>query len=274
MFVLALVNQKGGCGKTTVAVNLAGALAERGYSTLLVDLDPQAHATMALGHAPRAGEELTVLDVLAGDSSVDEAAVAASGGVWLLPAALELAEFEDLAARLLQPERLLAERLEAARASFDFVLLDCPPRVDGVLTANALRACDCAVLVVETGAFALQGALAAQRILLERHAQEEHAFGLRVLATMFDRRLRIAREILVALQARFGPALFDTAIRESVRLREVAALGAPVQVIDPSSRSCEDFRSLAAEVLALAAGEEARETESCTRASAADAGAR
>src|SRR6476646_5864965 len=104
MFVLALVNQKGGCGKTTVAVNLAGALAERGYSTLLVDLDPQAHATMALGHAPRAGEELTVLDVLAGDSSVDEAAVAASGGVWLLPSALELAEFEDLAARLLQPE--------------------------------------------------------------------------------------------------------------------------------------------------------------------------
>ena len=269
MFVLALVNQKGGCGKTTVAVNLAGALAQLGHSTLLVDLDPQAHATLALGCAPRAGVDPTVFDVLAGETRVDEAALAASGGVWLVPATLELAQFEELSARLLQPERVLRERLEAARDSFDFVLLDCPPRVDGVLTANALRACDCAVLVVETGAFALQGALAAQRILLERHASEEPSFALRVLSTMFDRRLRIAREILVALQARFGEALFDTTIRESVRLREVAALGAPVQVVDPASRSCEDFRSLAAEVLALAAGDETRQ-----HASATDAGAR
>ena len=274
MFVLALVNQKGGCGKTTVAVNLAGALAELGHSTLLVDLDPQAHATMALGQAPRAGVDATIFDVLAGEEGVDEAAVAASGGIWLVPSVIELAEFEELAARMLQPERILAQRLEAARGNFDFVILDCPPRADGVLTANALRACDCAVLVVETGAFALQGALAAQRILLERHSQEEHVFGLRVLATMFDRRLRIAREILVALQARFGAALFDTTIRESVRLREVAALGAPVQVIDPRSRSVEDFRSLAAEVLALAAGEETHATESREHASASDAGAR
>jgi chromosome partitioning protein len=274
MFVLALVNQKGGCGKTTVAVNLAGALAELGHSTLLVDLDPQAHATMALGCAPREGVDATVFDVLRGTTSLDEAAVAASGGVWLVPSALHLAEFEELAARTLEPERALAGQLEGARDSFDFVILDCPPRADGVLTANALRACDCAVLVVETGAFALQGALAAQRILLERHSQEEHAFGLRVLATMFDRRLRIAREILVALQARFGPALFDTAIRESVRLREVAALGAPVQVIDPASRSCEDFRSLAAEVLAHVAGEEAEVAQSRQHASATDAGAR
>jgi len=241
MFVIALVNQKGGCGKTTVAVNLAGALAQLGHSTLLVDLDPQAHATMALGCAPREGVDATIFDVLAGEGSLDEAAVAASGGVWLVPATLELAEFEELAARLIQPERVLAERLERARENFDFVLLDCPPRADGVLTANALRACDC---------------------------------GLRVLATMFDRRLRIAREILIALQARFGPALFDTAIRESVRLREVAALGAPVQVIDPASRSCEDFRSLAAEVLAMVAGEEAHESDSSPHASAADAGAR
>jgi chromosome partitioning protein len=271
MFVLALVNQKGGCGKTTVAVNLAGALAQLGHSTLLVDLDPQAHATMALGTAPRPGVDATILDVLAGEGSLDEAALGVSGGIWLVPAALELAQFEELSARLIRPEGILAERLESVREDFDFVLLDCPPRADGVLTANALRACDCAVLVVETGAFALQGALSAQRILLERHSQEEHVFGLRVLATMFDRRLRIAREILVALQARFGAALFDTTIRESVRLREVAALGAPVQVVDPASRSVEDFRSLAAEVIALSRGEEAQAHENVRSASAPDA---
>ncbi|MFM7282612.1 MAG: ParA family protein, partial [Planctomycetia bacterium] len=141
--------------------------------------------------------------------------------------------------------------LEEAREVYDYVVIDCPPRADGVLTANALNACDCAVLVVETGAFALQGALAAQRILEERLAQGDRAFEVRVLATMFNRRLRIAREILIAMQARFGERLFQTAIRESVRLRECAALGAPVQVVDPASRSAEDFASLAREIIEL-----------------------
>ena len=112
MFVLALVNQKGGCGKTTVAVNLAGALAELGHSTLLVDLDPQAHATMALGQAPRAGVDATIFDVLAGEGSVDEAAIAASGGIWLVPSVIELAEFEEL--RKQSKERVLPFNMAVA----------------------------------------------------------------------------------------------------------------------------------------------------------------
>src|SRR5258706_8388062 len=110
MFVLALVNQKGGCGKTTVAVNLAGALAELGHSTLLVDLDPQAHATMALGCAPRAGVDATIFDVLAGEGSLDDAALAASGGGWLVPSAPQLAEVEGLAPRPIPPQGGLSQR--------------------------------------------------------------------------------------------------------------------------------------------------------------------
>jgi chromosome partitioning protein len=249
MQVLSLVNQKGGCGKTTAAVNLAGALAQRGHRVLLVDLDPQAHATLALGCA--VGDEPSLIHVLEGRATVEQAILAVPGSLWLLPATAQLAEFEESSARQIHPERVLAGALSGAADVFDVAILDCPPRADGVLTKNALRASTTAVLVVETGAFALQGALQAQKILTEVLLQEPHSFKLRVLATLFDRRLRLAREILVALQARFGPLLFETVIRHSARLREVCALGAPVQVIDPSCNAAADFAALAEEIEAL-----------------------
>lgn len=243
MHVLSLVNQKGGCGKTTAAVNLAGALAAKGRRVLLVDLDPQAHATMALGWA--VADEPVLLEVLQGISGVDEAIVSAPGGVWLLPATEDLAEFEEEAARRLHPERVLREALELMRTEFDEVILDCPPRVDGVLAANALRASDTAILVVETGAFALQGAVKARAILESLRAELAAPFDVRVLATLFDRRTRFARELLLAMHGRFSGDLFETAIRTSVRLREAAALGVPVQVLDPSCRAAVDFEALA-----------------------------
>jgi chromosome partitioning protein len=247
MRVLAFVNQKGGCGKTTAAVNLAGALAARGERVLLVDLDPQAHATLALGCAPE--DEPSLLEVLTGEQPAERALVAVAGGYRLLPATARLSEYEELAARAIEPGRALRRALAPLAPAFDRVLLDCPPRADGVLTANALAACDVAVLVVEMGAFALQGALRALDLLAATDP-DGGPRELRVLATLFDRRTRLARELLVALQARFGPALYETAIRTSVRLREAAAAGVPVQVLDPGSRAALDFAALAAEVCA------------------------
>jgi len=249
MQVFSLVNQKGGCGKTTAAVNLAGALAQRGERVLLVDLDPQAHASMALGWA--AGEAPELFDALRGSVSTRAAVYLAPGGIGLLPATLRLAEFEETAARTVHPERVLARALETLTNDYDVALLDCPPRVDGVLAANALGASDVAVLVVETGAFALQGAVQARKLLDEIRADRGLAFDVRVLGTLFDRRTRFAREVLIALQARFGTQMFETVLRNSVRLREVAALGAPVQVIDPSCRAASDFAALADEVAVL-----------------------
>lgn len=245
--VLAFFNQKGGCGKTTSAVHLAGALAAEGERVLLVDLDPQAHATMALGLAPEEG--LTMAEVLLGETPASSAVLMAPLGIQVLPSAARLVEFEEASGRMLHAEQRLTEALSPLQSEYDWILLDCPPRADGILCSNALFCCTQAILVVETGAFALQGALQALRILEETAERQGRGYDVRVLATLFDRRLRLARELLIALHARFGPALFDTVIRTSVRLREAPALGLPVHVLDPASRAATDFLALAHELL-------------------------
>jgi len=264
MHVLALVNQKGGCGKTTAAVNFAAALAAKGRRVLLVDLDPQAHATMALGWA--VDDEPVLLEVLQRESGVEEALVSAPGGFWLLPGSEDLAEFEESSARTLNPESVLAEQLGLCRLPFDEVVLDCPPRVDGVLALNALRACNTALLVVETGAFALQGAIKALRILDELQVEQGVQFETRILATLFDRRTRFARELLLAMHQRFAEEMLDSVVRTSVRLREAAGMGVPVQLLDPACRATEDFDALAEEWLRLREEEHAGEDSELIKA--------
>lgn len=271
MHVLALVNQKGGCGKTTTAVNLAGALANRGEKVLLVDLDPQAHATLALGWALE--DEASLIDVLRDRVTLHEAALAVPGAFHLVPATDELADFEDVAARMVRPEQILRKALERAALHYEYAVLDCPPRADGVLTANALRAADTAMLVIEAGTFALQGAIKAVTVLERISEGLERPFALRAVGTLFDKRMRIARDLLVGMQAQFGALLFDTMIRTSVRLREAAAAGVPVQVLDPKCRATSDFHSLAEEVCAHADAL-ARPTRPAGRAPVERAGSR
>ena len=250
MHVLAFVNEKGGCGKTTTTVHLAGALARAGHRVLAVDLDPQAHATMGLGVGVQDGGP-TVADVLLGRAPLLTAVREVPGafGLRLVPSSAVLAEFEESADRELEPERRLSRELAAVRGEFDFVLVDCPPRAGGVLAANALCAADTAVLVVEAGAFALQGAIKACAILEEAARLQGSEFDVRVLGTMFDRRTRFARELLIAMHARFGERMYDTVIRTSVRLREAAASGQVVHALDPRSRAASDFSALEAEVV-------------------------
>lgn len=249
MRVISLVNQKGGCGKTTAAIHLGAALARRGARVLVVDLDPQGHATLGLGCEPESGANLA--DVLLRGTAAVGALREAPAGLTLLPASARLVEFEESAAVSLGAEGRLRRALAGLAVDFEYALLDCPPRVDGVLAANALAASSVAVLVVETGAFALQGALRALAIVGETARAQEARFDVRVLATLFDRRTRFERDVLVALQARFGALMFDTAVRKDVRLREAVACGVPVQELAPGARATLDFAALAEEVAAL-----------------------
>ena len=249
MQIWALANQKGGTGKTTTAINLAASLAALGKRVCLIDLDPQAHAT--LGLSCHAEEDGSVARVFLDGASLSSLVRTVPGGFHLVPATLGLSEFEQVAERTLGPERILAHALQELDGRHDWVLLDCPPRADGVLCANAVRAATTTLVVVETGAFALQGALQARRLFEALASDLGRPFDLRYLATRFDRRASLARELLVAMQARFGPEMLDTVIRRDAALREAAAHGVPVRKLDPASRGALDHDWLARELLEL-----------------------
>jgi chromosome partitioning protein len=247
MQIWALANQKGGTGKTTTAINLAASLASLGKRVCLVDLDPQAHAT--LGLSCHAEDEGSVARLFLDGFPLAPLQRSVPGGFHLVPSTLELAEFEQVAERTLAPERILERALAALDGRYDWVLLDCPPRADGVLCANAVRAATTTLMVVETGAFALQGALQARKLFEALATHHARPLDLRYLATRFDRGAALSRELLVAMQARFGRAMLDTVIRRDPALREAAAYGVPVRKLDPASRGALDHDALARELL-------------------------
>jgi chromosome partitioning protein len=255
MRTIAVVNQKGGCAKTTTAVNLAGCLAADGARVLVVDLDPQAHATIALGVDPEALAE-NLYEVLAEEDGVErlgDVVVPAGERLHVAPSGIVLSALEQKLAQQNAENRTdrLARALLLLPEPYDYVLIDCPPNV-GLLTFNALRAAHEVIVPVEASHFAMHGvhklletiALLAERLRISP--------DVRILATLYDGRTRFARETLAEIRTRFGDACFDTVIRNSIKLREAARRGVPVVRMAPSSNGAEDYAALAAEVAARA----------------------
>jgi len=247
--VYAIANQKGGVGKTTTTVNVGACIAEAGYPTLLVDVDPQANATVGLGfsraHAPGLYELLT------GDSTAREAMVGTSiSDLTLLPAGGGLAGANVELPRMEGFERHLRESLEPVRGDFEYILLDCPPSL-GPLTVSALVAADRVIVPVQTEYFALEG-LAGLLETLELIRREQNP-GLTVagmLLTMHDSRTRLARDVEREVREHFHELVFKTVIPRNVRVGEAPSYGLPVTHHDPHSAGAEAYFELAREVAA------------------------
>jgi len=247
---LAVVNQKGGVGKTTTVVNLCAYLGAMGARTLLVDADPQANSSSSLGYSASSGG---LYDVLARGLPTPEALVPSSArNVTLLPSTEELAGAEMELLHEDEPERQLAAALHDVRAQFPYVLIDCPPSL-GALTLNALVAADGVLVPVQCDYLALEG-LARLLNTLERVRIRSNPrlriFGL--VMTMFDGRTSLAQQVAEEVRGHYPRLTFKTVIPRNVRISEAPSFGRSILDYDPLSRGAEAYQALAVEVASRA----------------------
>jgi chromosome partitioning protein len=252
MRTIAIINQKGGCGKTTISINLASALAERGSRTLLVDMDPQSHCAVGLA-VPEEQIEQSIYDVLVSHSRgeplrLTEVMWKISDKFELAPASIDLAAFEQQMTGDTDKENCLKTVLDQVSREYDAVVIDCPPSV-GLLTFNAIRAATDIMVPVETGYFSLHGLskqLSTLSVLCDQRSQQVNVM---VLASMYDIRTKMGREILGELRKHFSAKMFKSVVNFNTKLKEAASFGQPISEYDPASRGHKDFQALADELV-------------------------
>ncbi len=250
MRTIALINQKGGCGKTTCSINLAACLAHMGQRTLLVDMDPQGHCAVGLA-VPDQQIERSIYDILrapGGTATLKDITWQIASNFDLAPATITLAALETELHGLAGRQDRLSDALSRVAADYDFCIVDCPPNV-GLLTFNAMRASSDVLIPVETGYFSLHG-LAKQLELLEQlRKQCRQELRIRILATLYDIRTKLAREVLAELRDGFGELLMEATINFNTKLKEAASFGQPITEYDPASKGFKDFQKLARELI-------------------------
>ncbi len=252
MRTIAIINQKGGCGKTTTSINLAAVLALRGHRTLLVDMDPQSHCALGLA-VPDSQIERSTADLLRhgldGTMSIDDVTWQISRGLDLVPSDMGLAAMEQQLATAPDKDRRLVQVLATVADRYDFCIIDCPPSI-GLLTFNALRAADEVLIPVETGYFAMQGSVRQEQTIEMLVRRVGHRVRFKVLPTMYDVRTKLAREILSELKKHFGERVLPIVINFNSKLKEAASFGQPITEYDAASRGMQDFEALATWLLA------------------------
>lgn len=247
--VVAVVNQKGGVGKTTTTINLAAALAELGRQVLVIDLDPQANTTSGLGIDARR-RRLTVYHLLSGEAAVDDVAVPSQvDGLYVVPSQLDLAGAEIELASQDNREGRLRTALADLAGGYGHVLIDCPPSL-GLLTLNALAAADEMLIPLQCEYFALEGL----GHLLYTHQLVQAGLNSRlevggILLTQFDGRTTLAWDVVQEVRRVYGDKVFRTLIPRNVRVSEAPSHGIPITIYDPACRGALAYRQLAEEVL-------------------------
>lgn len=249
--VMAIVNQKGGVGKTTTAVNLGACLAEKGKKVLLVDVDPQGNTTSGIGLA-KSKVQRCIYDVLINDVDIETVVFpTAYEGLFVVPATIQLAGAEIELVSVLNREVRLRKALERIREKYDYLLLDCPPSL-GLLTLNALTAADSVLVPIQCEYYALEGLsqLLNTITLVQKHLNPDLKIA-GVVLTMFDPRTNLSQQVIDEVQKYFGDKVFKTIIPRNIRLSEAPGYGQAIITYDEKSRGAEAYRQLAEEVIAL-----------------------
>lgn len=250
MRVIAIANQKGGCGKTTTAINLAAALAFVQKRVLLIDLDPQGHATCGLGVKAETLSR-TAYDLLKQSdqaSGISEALVTVSAFLHLIPSHVVLSVIEQELAGVPGRENKLLNQLNQITSNYEFVIIDCPPNL-GILTFNALRASGEVIIPIEPSFFSLHGLAKIFETIESLRQVTGKSIEVHALLTRYESRIKLAQEVFGEVKRHFKEKTFSCQIRENIKLREAAAAGKHILDYDRKSTGFQDYMNLAIEVI-------------------------
>ena len=244
---IAIVNQKGGCGKTTTAINLAMSLALRGRRVLLIDLDPQGHIAAGLGVRVKDSEK-SICEVLLGEVPISEAIQPLRKDLDGVLSDIVLSGFEQVMAGVQGRESKLAESSEVVSDIYDFLIVDSPPSL-GLLTVNGLLAADELIIPVDASVFSLNGLGRLIETIQMIQKLKDHPFSLMLLAVNIDRRTKFGRKLVATLESRFPEHFFKTVINTCTAIRESSSLGKPIHEHNRRCSAFRDYPGLADEVL-------------------------
>lgn len=250
MRTIAITNQKGGCGKTTTAINLSACLALIKRKVLLIDLDPQSHASIGLDIKVEELEK-SIYDVFSESNrkSLDDVIVVIDHNFDLAPSQLILSAVEQELAGKVGRESLLVRSIQSMKREYDYIIIDCPPNL-GFLTFNALMACREVLIPIEMSIFSLQGVARLLEIIEIMRVEYGHEVKTKALATICRTRTLFANEVLKNIEQHFEKNVYRTVIHDTVRLKEAAGFGLPIHKYNKNCRGTEDYMELASEAIA------------------------
>ncbi len=259
MRTIAIANQKGGCAKTTTAINVSAALAAAGWKTLLIDLDPQAHASFGLGANKRSAEK-SVYNLLTNNPEkrlpLPACILPVSPKFDIVPSNIRLSTLEQELKDKEDAVSVLCEILSAIQETYAYAILDCPPSL-GFLTFNALRAADRVIIPIDMSAFTLMGVGKLLGMLELLKKKTGHTPRVNALATLFDKRTKYAQAMIEEIRTFFGERMFQTVIRPNVALKQAVSGGVSIIDFDKTSNGAQDYSALSLEILRVDNSEDA-----------------